>query len=236
MDGTLITSKNNPKKNGKKTPRSSYRSIKSWMKDIVIKNGIPAEKVMGLDRMSLIWNATIFHLKQQNVAEQEVQKIIQKINVHFMIEERSDHDTSVLLPDTIPSLKTLKSQGYEMGLVTTASRQSYNKISRDIKYGQFGNYFKYSVTRDECKYIKPDPEPIYRILELYGREGFIYIGDSDHDAHASKAAGGLFVLINTRGYNKNMIETLKPDKVIRTLIELASTLRRCARDDASKLF
>jgi phosphoglycolate phosphatase-like HAD superfamily hydrolase len=226
MDGTLIISETRPKNKGKKTQHSSFMSIKSQMKEIVVKNGVPAEKVMELDRMSLIWNETILQLERQNVPEQKIQKIIQKINVPFMIEERSDHDTSVLISDTIPSLNILKGQDYEMGLVTTASRESYNKLSKNVKYGKFGKYFKHSVTRDECRYIKPNPEPIFRILELYGRKDFIYIGDSDHDAHASKAAGGLFVLIDTRSYNKNMIESLKPDIVISTLSELPSILKK----------
>jgi hypothetical protein len=84
MDGTLIISKNKPKNKGLKTPHLSYMSIKSQMKDIVVKNGVPAKKVMELDRMSLIWNETILQLEQQNVPEQKIQKIIQKINVPFM--------------------------------------------------------------------------------------------------------------------------------------------------------
>ena len=150
--------------------------------------------------------------------------MIDEINVPFMEEERADHAISVLIPGTMIGLESLRRLGYEMGLVTTASRESYDRISCDKKYGAFGIYFKYSMTRDECKYIKPEPEPIHRILKLYNHSNFVYIGDSDHDAQASKAAGGRFILINTRDYNSEILRKLAPDAIINTLNELPETL------------
>ena len=82
------------------------------------------------------------------------------------------------------------------------------------------------MTRDECRFIKPEPEPIHRILKEFNRDGFIYIGDSDHDAQACKAAGGIFVLINTRGYDMEIIKAMNPDAVIENLTELAETLKK----------
>jgi len=150
--------------------------------------------------------------------------VIDEINVPFMEEERADHAVSVLLPSTIEGLESLKHLEYEMGLVTTASRESYNRISTQEEYGCFGEYFKHSVTRDDVKYIKPEPEPIYRILKHYNPSDFIYVGDSDHDAQACKAAGGRFVLINTRAYVYETIEYFAPWAVIESLDQLPEVL------------
>jgi phosphoglycolate phosphatase-like HAD superfamily hydrolase len=115
---------------------------------------------------------------------------------------------------------------YELGLVTTASRESYDRISNSENYERFGRYFTYSVTRDECRYIKTEPEPINKILEYFGTSSFVYVGDSDHDAQACKTAGGDFILINTRGYDRETINEIEPNIVINSLEELPDVITR----------
>jgi HAD superfamily hydrolase (TIGR01549 family) len=224
MDGTLIIQKKPPEYQGTKTHYGPYMSIKAQMKEIVIKYGVPSELVTPLNRMALIWNATRQYLEEHDYSDAEIMVVMTEINEPFMVEERADHEISVLLPDTISGLETLRLLGYEMGLVTTASRESYDRISQDSAYGCFGDYFKHSITRDECRYIKPDPEPIHRILGLYHREAFVYIGDSDHDAYACNAAGGRFVLLNTRCYDEETVDSFSPYAVIDRLSVLPEIL------------
>jgi len=224
MDGTLIIQGEKPTYTGTLTQYSSYLSIKQQMKQIVVKHGVQTELVMDLNRMSHIWNATRHYLEENGCSEEKIQQVIDEINVPFMEEERADHAVSVLLPGTIEGLESLRRLGYEMGLVTTASRESYDRISNQEEYGCFGEYFKHSVTRDDVKYIKPEPEPIHRILKHYNNSDFVYIGDADHDAQASKAAGGRFVLINTREYDDETIESFAPWAVIESLDQLPETL------------
>jgi phosphoglycolate phosphatase-like HAD superfamily hydrolase len=118
-----------------------------------------------------------------------------------------------------------------MGVVTTASRESYEWISGHEDYGRFGEYFRHSVTRDDCRYIKPEPEPIHRILSMFNRDDFIYIGDADHDAQACQAAGGRFVLMNTREYDAETMESMSPDAVIENLLELPAALQKLRVDE-----
>lgn len=224
MDGTLIIQQTPPEYKGTDTYYGPYLSIKDQMKEILVKHGVPAEQVMPLNRMALIWNAGRRYLEENGGSEYEIKSVMAEINEPFMAEERSDHEISVLLPDTLTGLEALRQLGYEMGLVTTASRESYDRISNDPEYGCFGKYFKHSVTRDECRYIKPDPEPIHRILEFYNREEFVYIGDADHDAYACRAAGGRFALINTRCYDEETVRLFTPHAVIERLTQLSETL------------
>jgi len=226
MDGTLIIQGEKPTYTGTNTQYRSYLSIKQQMKQIVVKHGVPAELVLDLNRMSHIWNATRHYLENHGYPETQIQTVIDEINVPFMEEERADHAVSVLLPGTIEGLESLRRLGYEMGVVTTASRESYDRISNQPEFGCFGEYFKHSMSRDDVKYIKPEPEPIHRILKHYNQKDFVYIGDADHDAQASRAAGGKFVLINTREYDPEVLKTLNPDAVINRLDELPETLNR----------
>ena len=113
-----------------------------------------------------------------------------------------------------------------MGLVTTTSRESYDRLSASDEFSRFGEFFPHSITRDDCGYIKPDPEPLNRMMALYGREDIVYVGDSDHDALAAKAAGALFVLINTREYDDATVNLFSPDGVIENLSQLPELLHK----------
>ena len=114
MDGTLIIQQRRPVYSGLTTTHSSYMSIKEQMKQIAVKHGVPAELVMGLDRMALIWNTTRHYLEENNYSAEEIKAIEDEINVPFMAEEEADHATSVLLPGTITGLDQLKRLGLEI--------------------------------------------------------------------------------------------------------------------------
>lgn len=59
---------------------------------------------------------------------------------------------------------------------------------------------------------------------LCGRDNVVYVGDSDHDALAAKAAGARFVLINTRDYDEETINSFSTDGVIDNLSQLPELL------------
>ncbi len=221
MDGTLIVLKYNVLVNH----HAPYLSIKAQMKQVAVENGVPADLVMDLDRMALIWN-TVRKYSEKTKTPEEVEELMRMINEPFTVEERAEHDVSVLLPDTITGLRSLKDEGYEMGLVTTASRKSYDRLSNSYEYEKFGSFFPQSITRDDVNYIKPDPEPINRMKKLCDREDVVYIGDSDHDGLAANAAGCKFILINTREYDEETIKSFSPDRVISKLTELLGLLKR----------
>ena len=229
MDGTLIEMTDPSRHSPQIRHNPSYGSIKQRMKENAAAHGVPPEEVADLERMAHIWNAARAYADRNGFPEEDTLALMNAINVPFMEEERSDHALSVLIPGTEEALTTLRDMGYEMTLVTTASRQSVDRILGSQQYGRLGKFFKHTVTRDDCVYVKPCPEAIERALRLHGRDGFVYVGDSDHDAEAAKAAGGAFILLNTRGYDQEHISRLEPDAVVTSLLELPEALRslRC---------
>ena len=229
MDGTLIILKHKPKYHGSVTHHTPYLSIKAQMKQVAIENGVPENLVMDLTRMAHIWNA-VRRYSEEKMSPDEVEELMRKINNPFMVEERSEHDVSELLPDTIPGLQGLRDEGYEMGLVTTASRESYERLSNSDEFERFGSFFPRSITRDDVNYIKPEPEPLNLMMKLAGRDDVVYVGDSDHDGLAAKAAGCRFVLINTREYDETTINSFSPDSVINRLTELQGILERLSQN------
>ncbi len=224
MDGTLIILKKKPTYTGVTNKHLPYLSIKVQMKKVAVENGVPSNLVEDLDRMAHIWNA-VRKYGEENFPD-GVDELMRKINDPFMVEERTEHDLSILLPDTIDGLKELKAEGYEMGLVTTASRESYSRLSTSDEFKCFGSFFGKSITRNDVNYIKPNPEPLNLMKSLCGRDDVVYVGDSDHDALSANAAGCKFVLINTREYDEETINSLNADGVIKRLSELPSLLEK----------
>jgi len=226
MDGTLITLHEAPEYHGLSTGHAPYVSLRQEMKAVAASNGVPMEEYEGLNRMSHIWNRTRGYAERIGFSEPDTRALMDAINDPFTRHEAIDHMHSYLIPGTDEALDALQDAGYELGLVTTASRGAYERLSSSPEFGYFGRHFRHSITRDECGYIKPHPEPIARALRLFGRSEFYYIGDSDHDAQAAKAAKGFFILINTRRYDEKTIKTLDPHAVIDNLGALPDLLTR----------
>jgi len=225
MDGTLIEMEDPSRHSPRVRHNPSYGSIKQRMKDIAAAHGVPHDQVVKLERMAHIWNAARAHADRSGFTEEVTAALMTAINGPFMEEEKADHALSVLVPGTEEALNSLKETGYDMSLVTTASRGAVESIMGSWDYGRLGRFFAHTVTRDDCVYVKPDPEPIHRALRLHGRDDFLYVGDTDHDALAAKAAGGAFILVNTRGYTAEHMDRLEPAAVITRLTELPEALR-----------
>lgn len=224
MDGTLITLQEQPTYQGVSTDYTPYVSLRQQMKKIASSHGIPQEEIDHINRMAHIWNKTRAYAESHSFDEVQIEALMRAINEPFKQEESVEHEKSILMPDTLEVLETLQKEGYTLGLVTSASRAAYERLSNNPDYGSFGKYFEYSITRDDCDFIKPNPEPILRILDLFRRTKFIFVGDSDHDSQATKEANGVFVLINTRGYDEKTPKTLNPKVVISSLTELQDVL------------
>ena len=224
MDGTLIEMTEISRHSPHVRHNSSYGSIKQRMKDIAAAHGVPQGELAGLERMAHIWNAARAHADRCGFPEEATTALMTAINEPFMEEERADHALSVLISGTEEALNSLRETGYDMSLVTTASRGSVERILDATEYGRLGRFFTHTVTRDDCSYVKPYPEAIEKALRLHGRDDFVYIGDSDHDAEAAKAAGGTFILVNTRGYDQEHMKQLEPDAVITGPGELPDVL------------
>ncbi|MFH1779624.1 MAG: HAD-IA family hydrolase [Candidatus Micrarchaeota archaeon] len=116
-----------------------------------------------------------------------------------------------LYPRVKEELLELKKK-FKLGLVSNNSRNSLNKLLKN-----FGlNVFDVVVSVDDVDRIKPDPEGVnYALTELgVSSDEAVFVGDSEVDLQAAKAAGVKFFLVN-RSFNKGLRA-----KKISSLLEL----------------
>ena len=222
MDGTLIIERKET--SFENTTAQCLQHSKQQMRTITTSYGIPSSIIDPLNRMAHIWNGARRYSENNSYHTEKIFRLMAELNEPFSQQEKVEHSRSTLLPETIETLATLQRGQYPLGIVTTASRAGYEAISKNKEFSSFGRYFSHSITRDDCNYIKPDPEPIIRILKLFNHSDFIYVGDSDHDAEAAKAAGGKFILVNTKPHNEEALLQINPDRVIDSLRELPGAI------------
>jgi HAD superfamily hydrolase (TIGR01549 family) len=96
-----------------------------------------------------------------------------------------------LFPGVVETLAQL-SKSYKLGIVTSGSK---NRVLRDLESTGIKTFFQVTITGDDIKRPKPDPEGLELALsrmELLPCEA-LYIGDSHADYEMARAANVHFL-------------------------------------------
>ena len=84
----------------------------------------------------------------------------------------------------------------ELALFTGRNRR---ELRHTLKHFGVGKLFSRTVTMDDVKRLKPDPEGLLRLLDGNEPESALYLGDNLDDALASKRAGVPFLGVLPQG-------------------------------------
>jgi len=100
-----------------------------------------------------------------------------------------------LFDGTEEVLRALKKAGYKNAIVTSRLKRSTHRALN--KFG-LTELFDAVLTASDTDKFKPDPEPIYMILDMIGCSPgeAIFVGDTSHDIEAGKNAGMFTVLVD----------------------------------------
>jgi phosphoglycolate phosphatase len=106
---------------------------------------------------------------------------------------------SAIYPEVTETLNTLTSKGKTIALCSNKPEALCRKVIFEIG---LTNFFKIIVGGDSVRKSKPDPEPLYYILQLLSgtSKSSIFVGDSIVDLQASRAASIPFIYYSN-GYN-----------------------------------
>jgi len=123
-------------------------------------------------------------------------------------------------------LKKLKQRNKKIGLVTNNERRITEKM---LGHFNLQGFFDTTVTMDDVENTKPHPEPILKALKrLRCKPGdCLYVGDSEADIIAGKAAGVTTVLLNATRNREQIKTKTKPDHTLNKLDEVLTLIRRC---------
>ncbi|MDD9148774.1 MULTISPECIES: HAD family hydrolase [unclassified Sporolactobacillus] len=116
------------------------------------------------------------------------EKIQEAIDSYYQIYEDRHHDYVEDNSDIVNLLQELKELRMKIGVITGKSRRAYRLSEKALG---FKGFFESVITGDDVSRPKPDPEGIKKTLNKFAAlpETAIYIGDSNTDILAGKAAG-----------------------------------------------
>lgn len=99
--------------------------------------------------------------------------------------------------DTVESLTRLKAEGATLGIVSSNNIKHMNDVLDFLKIDK--SLFSVIVGNDLTKKHKPNPDPIYKAMELLGisnKKEICYVGDALDDKKAALNAGVTPILVD----------------------------------------
>lgn len=113
------------------------------------------------------------------------------------------NETVTVFSGILELLKALSESGYGMGIVTSRTREEYEK---DFIPHKINQYFNTVICADDTAEHKPMPEPLLKYMKLAGanQNEILYVGDSKYDGICAKNAGVDFALAVWGSHTKSI--------------------------------
>jgi len=151
---------------------------------------------------------------------------------HIVILDHSAYSNSIAVePDVLATLKTLKGDGYRMGLVSNLTLRA-DLMRADLQRWGLIDQLDATVFSSEVGVRKPDPRIFKEALKRVGAEPAetVFVGDRLYDDVSGAQAVGMRGVL-TRQFRQEEDPAFQPDAVIEHLKELPDVLRSLAATD-----
>lgn len=141
--------------------------------------------------------------KELNGPEDEASIKIFGDHINRLLDDEEVLELTRIYNDTFSSLNELKSRGAKLGIVTSNNLKHVRDVLRFLNIDE--NLFSVIVGNKETKKHKPNPDPIYKALELLNisKNGVCYVGDALDDKKAALNAGVVPILLDRASQYKD---------------------------------
>lgn len=122
-----------------------------------------------------------------------------------------------VFPGVPELLQKLCDEGFKVGIVTRNCRRAVEEILARTALA-----YHVLLTRDDVRRVKPDPEHLLAALRALGASPgrALMVGDHPMDVQAGQAIGARTVGILNDGQPADYFAAVKPDRVLRSVVEL----------------
>ncbi len=134
-------------------------------------------------------------------------------------------DGTTLLPDVKETITELRNIGLKVAIATTKIRRDTERILRKIG---ISNLIDELSCADDVENVKPSPEPLLRLLKIFGfgKDETLMVGDTVNDIIAARNAG-----IKSAGLiggfdDPTRIKDENPSWILNTLTEVVEIVRK----------
>ena len=117
-------------------------------------------------------------------------------NINRLLDDEEVLKLTRSYEDTLDCLTKLKNEGATLGIVTSNNVKHVEDVLRFLNIDR--NLFSIIIGNKETKKHKPNPDPIYKALEILNisKNGVCYVGDALDDKKAAVNAGVTPVLLD----------------------------------------
>lgn len=205
------------------TPWINYvAGFRTATKKKLLTLGVPQTVLEGVERSTVMRNKAAEYT-QSYFTKQQQEIFNREMELSLRTYELDAARNSKLFPETVPTLKKLRTMGVPMGLVTNTSREA---VDTDFRLHSIGSYFSSVVTRERVTKLKPDPEGILLAAKELGAKHVFMVGDLAIDVHAAKAANATCIIVK-RSHGDAL--NLNPDHYVDSLSEIPAIIQAATR-------
>lgn len=121
------------------------------------------------------------------------------------------------------TILTLHQSGFKLGIVTT---KLHDVVEKGLKLSRLDRFFDVVVALDHVTKAKPDPEPIFKALDLLNSQPAeaIMVGDNYHDILAGKNAGTKTAGVAWSAKGREYLARFEPDYMLENMADLLPIL------------
>lgn len=143
----------------------------------------------------------------------------------YSAHNEAHHDDLIRqFPGVEAALERLQEAGLDLAVVTSKRRDSVDQALET--FPGLGLVVDRFVTMEDTAAHKPNPEPLWKGLELLGaaREQAAYVGDSPYDVAAARAAGLASVGVSWGAFTHDQLRESEPDHLVTGMDAAADVL------------
>lgn len=136
----------------------------------------------------------------------------------------ANHDSLVKeFEGVFETVQTLKEKGFKLGIVST---KMYDVILKGLNLTNLHSFFDCIIGLDHVEKPKPDPEAIYKALDLLNssHDEAIMVGDNYHDILGGKNAGTKTAGVSWSIKGKEYLQSFNPDFMLNHMSDLLPIL------------
>jgi HAD superfamily hydrolase (TIGR01509 family) len=190
-----------------------YKTVRKLVKNYLVAHGVPADLLSLDESVFEMLRKTEAWAKSVGKSEEFVDELRWKaLNTTEQYELEAASLTN-LLPGVVETLKALRGMGLRIGVCTINSEKSVDRI-----FERFGiaSLFDVTVSRNQVRHVKPDPEHLQTALKVLGvePEETLVVGDSRVDMQSAKALGAVAVGLPTGVSSVEQLMTGGADYVV----------------------
>ena len=212
-----------------------YKTVRSLVKSYLMKRGVPPDMLSLDESVFEMLRKTEAWAKKTGKSEEYMDELrCEALNTTEEYELEADSRTK-LLPDVVDTLKALRAMGLRIGLCTINSERSVDRI---LERFRIAILFDVTVSRNQVRHVKPDPEHLQTALKILGNspEETLVVGDSRVDMQSAKALGAIAVGLPTGVSSVEQLMAGGADYVVTTMADVPPLVEHLknARSGAKK--